>query len=306
MLQALNEDMSHSEWSMLLKGLQRSSCTGVARHADSLLAHPLCWLRSLISVQTGQTRPKGPRWVLGWCLSPTHSSCLLEWPQVVYHALYICCSFSVFLWYKVPVLQARMGWGGVTPWWRELFLFGVGVALGPWDGTNGQLFTLNLWLLQASWSFVLCTSLLVCCFIFFSPFFFFFRLRAQCCCRCQKQHLSTPLLLKLLLGQFQLWQVQKILWPIWLYETHKLKQTHYVSRFTTQHRLPRKTVSFTAAAQCFLQRKRGCSGFQHCWGWCMRKKQRSSFRFRLLNSYEQELHWQPYRFSEGDGTRTSL
>lgn len=167
MLQALNEDMSHSEWSMPLKGLQKSSCTDVARHADSLLAHPLCWLCSLVSVQTQQTRHEGPRWVLGWCLSPTYSSCLPEWPQVVYHVLHICCRFSVFLWWKVPVLQARMGWGGVTPWWRELCLFGVGVALGPRDGTNGQVFTLNLWLLQASWSFVLCTSLLVCCFIFF-------------------------------------------------------------------------------------------------------------------------------------------
>lgn len=160
MLQALNEDMSLSGWSMPLKGWQKSSCTGVARHLDSLPAHPLCWLCSLVSVQMWQTRSEGPRWVLGWCLSPVHSSSLLKWPQVRYHALYICCSFSVVLWRKVPVLEARMAWGRVACRWSELCLFGMGVALGPQDGTNGQLFTPNLRRLQASWSFVLRMSLL--------------------------------------------------------------------------------------------------------------------------------------------------
>lgn len=65
---------------------------------------------------------------------------------------FICCNFSLVSWWKVPILRARTALGGVTPWLEELCLFGVGVALGPPDGTNTQLFTLNLQCLQSSWS----------------------------------------------------------------------------------------------------------------------------------------------------------
>lgn len=160
MLQALSKDVSLSDWSMPLTGWQKSSCTGIARHVESLLAHPLCRLCHLASVQTWQTRSESPRRVLGWCFSPTHNSCLLEQWQAWYHALPICCGFRVVLWWKVPVLQARMARTGVAPWWKELCLFGMGVALGPQDGTNRQLVTLNLWHLQA-----ICTLHVPLCFL---------------------------------------------------------------------------------------------------------------------------------------------
>lgn len=196
MLQALTEDMSLSERSMPLKGWQKSSCTAVPRHVDSVLAHPLCQLCRLFSVRTCQTRSKSLRWVLSWCLAPTHG-CLLKRPQTEYPVLYICYGFSIVLWWKVSVLQDRMSSGGVAPWWKELCLFGMGWELGVWLLAHKMALTdsFSHWICDA------CRSLghlfsarpfRFCPFLLPSthPSFNFFQLHAQRNCRCGRGNLS--------------------------------------------------------------------------------------------------------------------
>lgn len=138
MLQALIEDMSLSEWTMLLKGMAEIlSQVWLSIWIITLLI-PSFWTSAspwhMLLVRFSKPNYRG---------SISQVGCLF---------FFICCNFSFVSWWKVPILWARTALGGVTPWLEELCLFGVGVALGPPDGTNTQLFTLNLRCLQSSWS----------------------------------------------------------------------------------------------------------------------------------------------------------